>query len=479
MTRLLFDPNRMKQKESSPVGARTSDVLTVSALAAHIDAAIRSGLPATVRVIGEISGARQRTHWYFDLKDAQTVIGCVMFASAARRARAEVVDGQQVVVTGSVEYYARQGRISLIVDRIEPVGAGALDAAFRRLCDEIRSLGWFADERKRPLPLMPRRVAIVTSKSGAAVHDVLTTMASRCPAVEAAIVDVRVQGDGAAEEIARAIRWLSAHHEALGVDVVIVTRGGGSLEDLWAFNERVVAEAIVQSRVPVVAAIGHESDTTIAELVADVRASTPTQAAVRVTPDRAALLEQVSVAESRLRSALIGRIERAGQRVEVARRALQRPGALVERTASRAVESHRRMLDAMRHRLRDAELRLSRNAARLERHRPAALHAARAATITQLTRRLRGAGMRLPAAHARRLEAMEARLHAVAPLAVLQRGFSVTFDAKGKAVRDADAVRAGQRLTTRVARGSFASIVDKPPERRQRDQPPANSLFDV
>lgn len=469
----------MKPNESPPARASASEVLTVSALAARIDAAVRAGLPATVRVYGEISGVRQRTHWYFDLKDAQTVIGCVMFASAARRSRTAVTDGQQVVVTGRVEYYARQGRISIIVDRVEPVGAGALDAAFRRLCDEIRALGWFADERKRPLPLMPRRVAIVTSKGGAAVHDVLATMASRCPAVEAAIVDVRVQGDGAAEDVARAIRWLSAHHESLGVDVVIVTRGGGSQEDLWAFNERVVAEAIVRCRVPVVAAIGHESDTTIAELVADVRASTPTQAAVRVTPDRAALLEQVGVAESRLRAALIGRIERSRQRVALAGQSLRRPGVLVDRAAGRTSESTRRMLGAMRHRMREAELRLGRAFTRLERHRPATIHASRAATIAQLAQRLRGAGARLPAAHALRLEAMEARLHAVAPLAVLQRGFSVTLDAKGRAVRDAAEVKAGQRVTTRVARGSFDSIVDKSPARQPRDDQPASGLFDA
>ncbi len=265
--------------------------LTVSQLAQRIGETIGGGFPQPVRVVGEVSGFKPNTHWYFNLKDADSVIGCVMFSSTARSALFTPSDGQQVVVTGRPDFWAKGGKTSFVVSRIEPVGQGALDAAFKALCDELRALGWFDQARKRPIPRFPRRVAVVTAATGAALQDVLVTMRRRCPAVEVGVVDVAVQGDGAAQDISAVFRWLGREHRRLGVEVILLTRGGGSKEDLWTFNERVVAEAIVRSPIPVVAAIGHEVDFTIAELVADERAATPTQAAMKVTPDTPALLE--------------------------------------------------------------------------------------------------------------------------------------------------------------------------------------------
>ncbi len=286
MGRLPFDPGKMRgakpPKAAEPAPAE--GVLTVSRLAAMISTVVGDHLPARVRVVGEVSGARRSTHLYFGLKDAGALISAAVFASNLRKLGFEPRDGQQIVATGRVEFYEPQGRITLIVEAIEPVGQGAHELRFKQLCEELRRLGWFAAERKRPLPTFPRKVAVVTSRTGAALQDVLDTMARRCPAVGVVLVPVKVQGEGAAEQVVRALAHLAANHEKLGIDAVIVTRGGGSPEDLDAFNEREVARAIVQCPVPVVAAIGHETDTTIAELVADERCATPTQAAMRSPP---------------------------------------------------------------------------------------------------------------------------------------------------------------------------------------------------
>lgn len=444
-----------------PVGAaaRPSDApLTVTQLATRISTAIDTGLPARVRVVGEVSNFRERTHWYFDLKDAGAVVSCALFAGQVRKVGFTPRNGQEVVAGGKVQFWDKAGKVSLIVDKLEPVGAGSLELAFRALCEELKALGWFEASRKRPIPMFPRRVAVVTSRSGAALQDVLDTMRRRCPAVDVALVDVRVQGEGAASEVAGAIRWLGEHHARLGVDAVLVTRGGGSMEDLWAFNERLVAEAIVTSPVPVVAAIGHETDTTIAELVADLRCATPTQAAMRLTPDRRSLLEQLDSFGGRLRG--------------IARRAL-----LERRHVESLVKRARATIDA---KLRGSSGRLERLAGRLESLKPAAVHARRAAALESLQQRLAAA------AHRRitelsvetlaeqlsdgwqtrfdreetRLEAMARHLTSVGPEGVLRRGFSYTLRDDGALVRSAGEVRPGQRLRTRLFDGEVRSVVE-------------------
>ena len=452
--RLPFDPARMAAARQKPADAP----VTVSQLAGQISTALSAGFPKAVRVIGEVSGFRERTHWYFDLKDAEAVVNCAMFASVARRSRFTPRNGQEVVVTGRLDFYGKQGRVSLIAEKIEPVGAGALELAFRALCEEIRALGWFEQERKRPLPAFPRRIAVVTSRSGAAFQDVLDTLRRRCPATAVLLVDARVQGDGAAGEVAAAIRWLGENHRRLAVDVILVTRGGGSMEDLWAFNERQVAEAIVHSPVPVVAAIGHETDTTIAELVADLRCATPTQAAMRLTPDLAALLEQLDALLSRLSSA--------------ARR----------RLAVRAdlATSVRHLRMAVSGRLQSIAARLERLSGRLEQHRPAAAQARRGAEVHRLETRL-AAAMRQRLARtdldqtAERLVrswailnerlgvhlgGLERQLSAIGPMSVLRRGFSYTLLEDGRLLRSPAEAAPGDRLRTRLADGEVRSIVE-------------------
>lgn len=480
-----FDPSKMRGPE--PAGPPTRapgvppDAIGVSDLASMIDRTLRSGFEKRVRVVGEISGFNDRTHWYFSLKDEGAVVSCVMFASAARRVGLTPENGQSVLATGRVEFYARQGRVQLYVESIEPIGAGRLEAQYRALCEELRGLGWFAAERKRPLPRFPRRIAIVTSRTSAALQDVIDTVRRRCPGVALALIDVTVQGDGAAPSIVRALGYLSAHHGALGIDAIILTRGGGSIEDLWAFNDRAVAQAVLECAIPVVAAIGHETDTTIAELVADERAATPTQAAMRLTPDRVALHEQLDQMGARLRGVLARQLRHDGARVlSIARRPFfADPRTLLRSRARETDGAERRLAHATRHQLSRQRVRLERLGARLARNRPEALYSARRARVDRLADRMRHAlGVRMGAfdseraerelersisramrARVERLDALERELIVVGPQHVLARGYSVTTDAGGRVVRAAGDVRSGQVIRTRVADGAFHSTV--------------------
>jgi exodeoxyribonuclease VII large subunit len=479
MSRLPFPAPDQSPK---PVG-NSEPVITVSQLAAQIDAALRTGLSAPVRFVGEVSGFRERTHWYFDLKDANAVVSCVMFQSAARRVGFAPANGQQVVCRGLVEFYAKSGKVSVILDKIEPVGAGALELAYRALVAELKGLGWFDPDHKVALPAFPRRVAVVTSKTGAALQDVLVTMRRRCPAVGVLVVDVRVQGERAAPEVAAAVRYLDANAALLGIDAILLTRGGGSMEDLWAFNEREVAKAIFECRVPIVAAIGHETDTTIAELVADERCATPTQAAVRLTPETAALLRQIDSHAARL----AGQVQRAirfdVQRViGLARQPIfTNPREVVARARERLVREEESLHQAFEKRATALRHRLEQAAARLERNRPAAVYARLVGRLNLAESRLRSA----PAVKVResntRLAALERQLSSVGPIRVLERGFSVTIGPDGRVVRSPGQVRSGDQVQTRVAAGTFKSTVgDAGPRRVSRpgkgEQTP--SLFD-
>lgn len=479
MTRPLFDPSKMTANrtpappsdkgaggsapgESVPAlpGTDEAGVLSVSDLSALIDGALRERLAAPVRVVGEISNFTHRTHWYFALKDAASVVNCVMFAFRHRGTGFLPADGQRVVATGRIEYYKPRGQVSFTVDRLEPVGVGALELAYRALCEELRALGWFDQERKRPLPVFPRRIVVITSRTGAALQDVLDTCRRRCPAVRVALADTLVQGAGAAPDIVRAIRWVSANAERLEADALLLTRGGGSAEDLWAFNDREVARAIIECSIPVAAAIGHETDTTIAELVADARCATPTQAAMRLTPDRAALQEQIDLLSARLTADLRQRLSHCTAAVEALRRGVS--GAVRERQ----LHSGRT---------------LARLSTALERCRPVAVLARRRAELHEAASRLRAvlraALNSADSAQSHRApllrRAIEVNLHRsstavdsahrqlelVSPLNTLRRGYSITVDAEGSVVRSITGVEPGKAISTRLVDGTLTSVV--------------------
>ncbi len=483
MSREKFDPKKMRARAERPASdalpglnpqtSQRQDVLSVSQLAARIDSSLRAGFPASVRVIGEVSGFRERTHWYFDLKDADSIVNAVMFASSARKAGFTPAVGQEVVATGRVEFYAKGGKVTLLVERLDAVGAGALELQFRALCEEIRALGWFDARRKRPIPTFPRRVAVVTSRTGAALQDVLVTMQKRCPAVGVLVADTRVQGEGAAAEIAATIDTLSARAKELGLDAILVTRGGGSMEDLWAFNEKAVARAIVECSVPVVAAIGHETDTTIAELVADERGATPTQAAMRLTPDSAALEQQLDALRRRLAASLRRAVELRAQRLQAARRhrIFANPRELVARAGERALTARDSLDDAAASRLREARHRVEKLAQRLGACRPDRVHARTLARLDGLTSRLAAATRSALARSSDTALALERQLRAVAPVHVLERGYSITLLDSGRAVRSIADAKTGDTLRTVLADGSLRSLVQGGPTPRPLRKP--------
>ncbi|MEZ6189922.1 MAG: exodeoxyribonuclease VII large subunit [Phycisphaerales bacterium] len=294
--------------------------MTVAELAGRVKRALADGLPGKIRVVGEVSNLSNRTHWFFSLKDDAAAMRCVCFATNARRVGFKMRDGMQVVVTGRIDFYDAQGNIQLYIDAIEPVGQGALELRLRQMIEELRELGYFDPEHKLPLPTMPTKIAVVTSRSAAALQDVINTAHRRWAGCRLYLYDVRVQGEQAAGEIAQALGRLSKHGKKIGIDAIILTRGGGSIEDLWAFNERVVADAVYKCTLPIVAAIGHETDTTVAELVADARCATPTQAAMTLVPDRESLEHQVHQAGQRLSLMLRRRLELAQHRLDAASR---------------------------------------------------------------------------------------------------------------------------------------------------------------
>ncbi len=486
MDRLPFNPKKMAAAKpaasaSQAAPAKPDRTLSVSDLAAMIDGAMKDTLPSSIKVVGEVSGFNDRTHWYFTLKDEESVISAVMFASAAAKCRFRVASGQRVVATGRVEFFAKQGRTQFYVTHLEPVGMGELELRLRALIEELRALGWLDPARKRPLPKFPRRVAVVTSKTGAALQDVLDTMRRRCPAVEVVVCDVRVQGPGSAEEIAAMIGRLSTGAAAMALDAVILTRGGGSIEDLWSFNERVVAQAVLDCSIPVVAAIGHETDTTLAELVADERAATPTQAAMRLTPDTAALLEQLSQLRARAASVMSRHVRNESRRLDSAARrpALADPVSIVRGFTLRAQMATQRLRHAGARAVTQRRAGIERLSARLARHEPRGLYAARRAAtehaLTRLRRAMRSrldpavladAANRLTAAwgvasdrRAAAMAALERELAVVGPMSVLARGYSITTRAEdGSVVRSVLDVSHGDTVVTRLIDGEVRSV---------------------
>jgi exodeoxyribonuclease VII large subunit len=367
--------------------------------------------------VGEITNCTRAGsgHIYLTLKDDSAQIRAVIWRNAAARLRFDVHDGLEVVAAGPVEVYEARGTYQLIVEKLMPQGVGALELAFRELCDKLKAEGLFASERKRPIPRFPRRIALVTSPTGAAVRDMLQVITRRWPVVEIVIVPVAVQGEGAAAQIAAALRQV---HLLPGVDVVITGRGGGSLEDLWAFNEEIVARAIFDCKIPVVSAVGHEIDVTVADLVADVRALTPSEAAELVVPHHDAVQAELARLRQHLAQALRTRAATARARLDAlaTRRVLTRP---VER------------LHDLSRQIDELELRARR---------------AMANRLTLVRHQLAAAG---------------GRLEALSPLRVLERGYSVTrLAASGQVLRSADQARPGDQLETLLHSSRLVSRVE-------------------
>jgi exodeoxyribonuclease VII large subunit len=446
----------------------TRRVFTVSELTATVRRVLEKEV-GQVWVTGEVTNLRAQSsgHIYFTLKDSDAQLQCALFRSQPVANRQALQDGQHVLLQGDLTVYEPRGQYQLIVRAVELRGIGALQAAFERLKQKLQADGLFAQERKRPLPKYPQRLGLVTSPTGAAIRDVLHVIGRRQPGLELVLAPCRVQGEGAAAEIAAAIRllneWSAAASANDKLDLVLVTRGGGSLEDLWAFNEEVVARAIFESSLPVVSAVGHEIDFTISDFVADVRAATPSAAAELITEGTFASRRFVAETAAYLMQMVQSRLEQAREGVEDLGRRLAR------QHPRRAIEERWQQVDELRAGLgrcvrlgwRDRFTAWQNLQRRLGLVRPSALLSQQRQSLSDLSRRLRDRARAALKEARSAVIAMEGRLRLLSPDNVLARGYSITADAStGQVLRDAAAVRAGQRLRTRLQTGEVRSVVE-------------------
>ncbi len=409
---------------------------------------------------GELSNLSQPAsgHLYFTLKDSGAMLRCVMFRSSAKALRFRLLEGMALVVRGRISVYDQRGEYQLICEYLEPKGAGALQLAFMQLKERLAAEGLFDEARKRPLPVLPRRIAVVTSATGAVIHDILNVLGRRFAALDLLLYPVRVQGEGAGAEVAQAIDDLNRLQAA---DVLIVGRGGGSLEDLWAFNEEVVARAVRRSRIPVISAVGHETDWTICDFAADLRAPTPSAAAELVCASREELLQRLDGLQHGLRQAMQGLVAMQRRRVEGLHRALHDPTLLLGHLGQRVDDLAERLDNGLRNLLARRREQL----ARLERQLAAQHPSIRISTLRHQLLLLSERAERRVTAFVDRLarEQGEAtvRLDTLSPLQTLARGYSVVESVEdGAVLRDAAQLSVGQRLRLRLAKGGALCRVE-------------------
>ena len=425
---------------TSDLFPQTSKVFTVSELTRQIRGVLETRF-AAVWVQGEISNYKLHPsgHQYFTLKDQRAQISCVIWRDTMAPLRQPLADGAQVQVYGVVTVFEAQGKYQLRVEILQPRGVGLLQAKFEALKRKLEAEGLFAPERKRPLPKFSQRIGIVTSPSGAAIRDMLNVLRRRAPWLQILINPVRVQGTGAAQEIAVAIRELATPNEVFPpVDLIVITRGGGSIEDLWEFNEEIVARAIFHSAVPIVSAVGHEIDFTVCDFVADLRAPTPSAAAELIVPDIIDLQHRIDGCGRALARQLLNRVREVQQRLDHARETVQR--CLAHR-----LDGYKR---GLLHALRVLQARSPVRELMMRRNRFVDLH-----------RRLVGCPPRAVENAIHRFQRIEGLLRVLGPDATLRRGYSITMNERGRIIRTTATVRPKMKIRTRVSDGEFGSEV--------------------
>ena len=425
----------------------------VSELAEILRALVEDSLPR-LWVEGEISNFSRPAsgHWYFTLKDDQAQIRCAMFRNANFLVRPQAKNGDRVLVRASVSFYTARGDLQLICEHMEPAGEGALLRAFEDLKRRLTAEGLFDAARKRPVPTMPHRIGLITSATGAAVQDVLAALNRRFPLIQVNLWPVPVQGTAAAPAIVEALRKLP---QRVAVDAILLVRGGGSLEDLWAFNEEIVARAIASCTVPVVTGIGHEVDYTIADFVADLRAPTPTAAAELLSPDRAALSLKIDQLVWSAEQTL-GRVLQSGQdRLARVGERLQRvhPQRALQLRAQRLDENDQRLRDIWTRTLREQRSRHASLMLRLAARDPADRLVRERIHATRLSGQLRGAMRATMQSRRDRLLHMTALLNSISPQAVLDRGYAIARTLEGEVIRDAATVTSDQNVELILSRG--------------------------
>jgi len=413
-------------------------------------------------VEGEISNLRAQNsgHLYFTLKDENSQISVVMFRSSARLLRFKPGDGMQVVVRGRVTIYEDRGQLQIIAEYVEPKGAGALQIAFEQLKAKLEAEGLFDSARKKPIPALPSLIGIVTSPQAAALRDILQILQRRHYGANVLIYPAQVQGDAAAQEVAAGVRYFN---RARKVDVIIVARGGGSAEDLAAFNQEGLARVIAASELPVISAVGHETDFTIADFVADLRAATPSAAAELVIRSRQEVEQQMSRLEHALEKGMRYRLMMGRQELtELARHgAFARMMDLIRRRQQRVDDLTNRLTHAQRDRLEAQRRKFETLAAAVRHYDLRRVLAGVGKELNAKVAAMSAAARKLLLEERSRLERLTSQMEALSPVAILERGYALVFDANGKLVKDAAQVKLGEEIHARVARGEIAATVKK------------------
>jgi len=457
---------------------KTSQIYTVSQINSLIKETLEDNLPSRLVIKGEITNFKHHPsgHFYFSLKDEKSNLPCAMWKTNVRRVRFRPENGLAVLATGFIDVYVPHGRYQLIVDELVPAGVGALQLAFEQMVKKLRAEGLFDDEHKKALPAYPQRIGILTSESGAAVHDIIDSIHNRWPCVELLFYPVPVQGEGAAEKIAAALRDINRRNKKLKLDVLIVGRGGGSLEDLWAFNEEVLARAIFNSNIPVISAVGHEVDVTVADFVADARASTPTKAGVAAVPDIRDVLGDLANKERILKRDVEAKVEIAKHRMETVLaswifrnplsvvfyaeetlegfsiRIIEAMRIIIARMKETLVNTHQQIAGIEPHRLlKNKAVELSNSRHRINvgiraiiNNREVELNNSQHRVDKRICATINNCRMLLTA--------QENRLEGLNPKSVLKRGYSITTNKKtGLLVKTTDDVRVGEHLITELA----------------------------
>ncbi|MFV8571182.1 exodeoxyribonuclease VII large subunit [Marinobacter sp. SBS5] len=415
-------------------------------------------------VEGEISGLSRPSsgHWYFSLKDQNCQIRCAMFRGANQRIRTLPREGDQIRIRGKVTLYENRGDFQIIVEHLEPAGLGALQQAFEALKAKLQAEGLFEPTRKKTLPATPRHIGVVTSPTGAAIHDILTVLARRCPAIPVTLYPTAVQGKAATSEIVNAIARAQQHNVA---DVLIIGRGGGSLEDLWCFNEEAVARAIANCPIPTVSAVGHEVDVTIADFVADLRAPTPSAAAEKISPDQQDWLRRLNDQQVRLGHSAQRLFKRLENQLGHLSARLRDPRRELQDKAQRMDELDMRLNKAMRQKLEQQSLATSHFALRLETQSPRKLITSTSEQLARLNERMQAAIQHNLRKQQDKLQLQAQTLNVVSPLATLGRGYAIVKNEAGDIVRDASQLSKGQTIQAQLGQGHIsATVIDVEPQ---------------
>lgn len=448
---MMFDAN-------APVIGR--DIYTVSRLNREVRSLLEGSFPL-LWLEGELSNLAQpgSGHWYFTLKDEAAQVRSAMFRNRNRLVKFRPEDGMQVLVRARIGLYEARGEFQLVIEHMEEAGNGALRRAFEQLRQKLDQAGLFDKSHKQPLPALPRQIGVITSPTGAAIHDILTTLKRRFPGIPVIVYPVPVQGTGSAQQIARMIQLAGERNES---DVLILARGGGSLEDLWAFNQEEVAHAIYACPIPLVSGIGHEVDVTIADLVADQRAPTPTAAAELVTPDQAEWRTRLEKLSQRLVRAQQRQFDNNVRQLEWLTRRLPHPARRIETRLQRLDELMLRHNQATQHLLRHRQAQLNMLQERLQQFSPRQRLAHNALLLGELSRRIRYAMQSTFTRQQHSLSHLAHSLDTVSPLATLSRGYAiVTTEHTDRIIRTASRVAPGDRINIRLHRGSLVSTVNR------------------